>query len=127
MTVMEKVGIFVNTMAWGASLRDSCERFQRSTSSLSEAITDVLEALVGRNRGWNGLARDVIRPVDPTFSEVPKQISEDGRYSRYFKVITTSLLLMSLCSSLENVNMQLLPAGMHRGPRRHTHRSCYSA
>ena len=86
MSVMEKVSIFVNTMAWGSSLRDSCERFQRSSSTISEAITDVLEALVGRNNGWDGLARHVLRPVDPNFTEIPKQITEVSRYSRYFKV-----------------------------------------
>lgn len=45
MSVMEKVAIFVNTMAWGSSQRNSCERFQRSSSTISESITSVLDAI----------------------------------------------------------------------------------
>lgn len=86
-SVMEKVAIFVNTMAWGQSQRNACERFQRSTYTISEAIRDVCDAIYGGPaNGFNGLARELIKPRDPEFRRVPEQIVNDNRYWPYFKV-----------------------------------------
>nr|ABB55319.1 conserved hypothetical protein [Asparagus officinalis] len=85
MTVVEKVGIFVYTIALGLSNRDVCERFQRSGETISRTITQVLEAICGRNKGYMGLARDVIQPKDRNFQFIPPQIANDTRYMPYFK------------------------------------------
>ncbi|XP_024636687.1 protein ALP1-like isoform X1 [Medicago truncatula] len=85
MTVEEKVGIFVYTLAMGASNRDVRERFQHSGETISRAFHEVLEAISGRSRGYRGLARDIIRPKDPTFQFIPLHISNDERYMTYFK------------------------------------------
>ncbi|XP_020270930.1 uncharacterized protein LOC109846115 [Asparagus officinalis] len=85
MTVVEKVGIFVYTIALGLSNRDVGERFQRSGETISRTITQVLEAICGRNKGYMGLARDVIQPKDRNFQFIPPQIANDTRYMPYFK------------------------------------------
>jgi hypothetical protein len=86
MTVVEKVGIFVYTLAMGASNRDVRERFQHSGETISRAFHEVLEAISGRSSGYKGLARDIIRPKDPTFQFIPPYIANDERYMPYFKV-----------------------------------------
>jgi hypothetical protein len=86
MTVEEKVGIFVYTLAMGASNRDVRERFQHSGETIRRAFHEILEAISGRSRGYKGLARDIIRPKDPTFQFIPPHISNDERYMPYFKV-----------------------------------------
>ena len=47
MKVIEKVGIFVYTMAHGTGYRNANERFQRSSSTISQIVHEVLVALVG--------------------------------------------------------------------------------
>ncbi|XP_058770478.1 uncharacterized protein LOC131644069 [Vicia villosa] len=84
-TVVEKVCIFVYTLAMGAFNRDVRKRFQHSGETISRAFHEVLEAISGRNRGYQGLARDIIRPKDPTFQYVPPHIANDERYMPYFK------------------------------------------
>jgi hypothetical protein len=84
--VVEKVGIFVYTLAMGASNRDVRERFQHSGETISRAFHEVLEAISGRSSGYKGLARDIIRPKDPTFQFIPPYIANDERYMPYFKV-----------------------------------------
>ncbi|KAK2403074.1 hypothetical protein QL285_052545 [Trifolium repens] len=85
MSVQQKVAIFVYILARGASNRDARERFQHSGETISRAFHEVLEAVCGRSNGYRGLARDVIRPKDPTFQFVPPQIANDERYMPYFK------------------------------------------
>ncbi len=65
--------------------RTAAERFQRSTGTVSTAIKHVLEALVGRTYGFRGLGSELIKPRDPQFTEVPRNIREDSRYFPYFK------------------------------------------
>ncbi|PWA34356.1 hypothetical protein CTI12_AA619930 [Artemisia annua] len=86
MTVVEKVGIFVYTLALGLSNRDVSERFQRSGETISRAFHEVLEAITARSKGFHGLAREMIKPKDPTFQETPAKIMNDNRYMPYFKV-----------------------------------------
>ncbi|XP_071709397.1 uncharacterized protein [Rutidosis leptorrhynchoides] len=44
-----------------------------------------VNAIIGRDKGFQGLARDIIRPKDPTFQLIPPQIMNDKRYMPYFK------------------------------------------
>nr|GEZ80120.1 hypothetical protein [Tanacetum cinerariifolium] len=84
MSALEKLGIFVYTLALGVSNRDVEERFQCSGETISRAFHDVLYAITAKGNGFNGLASDIIRPKDPTFS-IPPQIMNDKRYMPYFK------------------------------------------
>ncbi|GJZ00359.1 ALP1-like protein isoform X1 [Tanacetum coccineum] len=85
MTAVEKLGIFVYTLALGVSNRDVSERFQRSGETISRAFHEILEAITGRSKGFHGLAREMIKPRDPTFQSTPQQIINDKRYMPYFK------------------------------------------
>ncbi|XP_071740360.1 uncharacterized protein [Rutidosis leptorrhynchoides] len=85
MSTFEMVGIFMYTLALGLSNRDVMERFQRSGETISQAFHEVLNAIIGRDKGFQGLARDIIRPKDPTFQLIPPQITNDKRYMPYFK------------------------------------------
>ncbi|XP_071686762.1 uncharacterized protein [Rutidosis leptorrhynchoides] len=85
MSTFEMVGIFMYTLALGLSNRDVMERFQRSGETISRAFHEVLNAIIGRDKGFQGLARDIIRPKDPTFQLIPPQIINDKRYMPYFK------------------------------------------
>ncbi|KAJ9560157.1 hypothetical protein OSB04_005317 [Centaurea solstitialis] len=84
-SVQEKVGIFLYTLALGLSNRDVSERFQHSGETISRAFHDVLESICGRSKGFMGLARDYIRPKDSTFQCIPSHIENDSRYMPYFK------------------------------------------
>ncbi|XP_071699252.1 uncharacterized protein [Rutidosis leptorrhynchoides] len=85
MSTFEMVGIFMYTLALGLSNRDVMERFQRSGETISRAFHEVLKSIIGRDKGFQGLARNIIRPKDPTFQLVPPQIMNDKRYMPYFK------------------------------------------
>ncbi|KAL6583736.1 hypothetical protein OROMI_003025 [Orobanche minor] len=85
MSVIEKVGIFIYTLALGLSNRDVSERFQRSGETISRAFHDVLEAITGRSKDFLGLACDIIRPKDPTFANISPHIKDDERYMPFFK------------------------------------------
>ncbi|PWA67415.1 hypothetical protein CTI12_AA318620 [Artemisia annua] len=85
MSVVEKVGVFIYILAVGVSNRDVGERFQRSGETISRAFHEVLEAITGRENGFQGLAHDIIRPKDPSFQFIPSQIMNDQRYMPYFK------------------------------------------
>ncbi|GKC05168.1 putative nuclease HARBI1 [Tanacetum coccineum] len=85
MTVVEKLGIFIYTLALGVSNRDVSKRFQRSGETISRAFHEVLEAITARSKGFHGLAREMIKPKYPTFQETPPQIMNDKRYMPYFK------------------------------------------
>ena len=86
MMVVEKLGIFVYTLALGVSNRDVGDHFQRSGETISRVFHEVLEAITGRSKGFHGLAREMIKPKDPTFQLTPHQIMNDKRYMPYFKV-----------------------------------------
>ena len=79
MSILEKVGLFVYILSKGASNRDAQERFQHSGETVSRVFKEVLDAM-------DGLSRDIIRPRDPQFKEVPPQITNDVRYMPHFKV-----------------------------------------
>ncbi|KAL2941080.1 DNA translocase FtsK, partial [Bienertia sinuspersici] len=69
MSVREKVGIFLFTLAQGVSNRTLSERFQRSVAC----------------RRVKGLAHDIIRPYDPDFKSIPAKIATDKKNMPYFK------------------------------------------
>ncbi|KAL2943745.1 Argininosuccinate synthase [Bienertia sinuspersici] len=85
MSVHEKVGIFLYTLAQGVSNRTLGERFQRSGDTISRVIHEVLNSISCRK--FKGLAHDIIRPYDPEFTMVPAKIATDKRYMPYFKLI----------------------------------------
>nr|GEW52782.1 putative nuclease HARBI1 [Tanacetum cinerariifolium] len=85
MTAVEKLGIFVYTLTLGVSNRDVSERFQCSGKTISRAFHEILEAITGRSKGFHGLAREMIKPRDPTFQSTPHQIINDKIYMPYFK------------------------------------------
>ncbi|XP_074271774.1 uncharacterized protein LOC141595707 [Silene latifolia] len=78
MSIIEKVGLYVYTLSKGASNRDVQERFQRSGETVSRVFKEVLDAM-------DGLIRDILRPRDPEFKEIPSKIANDDRYMPYFK------------------------------------------
>ena len=86
MSIVEKLGVFIYILAVGVSNRDVGERFQRSGETISRAFHEVLEAITGRDKGFQGLAHDIIRPKDQSFQFIPSQIMNDQRYMPYFKV-----------------------------------------
>ena len=71
----------------GASNRDTQEWFQHSSEIVSRVFKEVLDAM-------DNLSRDIIKPRDPKFKEVPPQIANDARYMPHFKV--TKYVLMHL-------------------------------
>ncbi|XP_076913938.1 uncharacterized protein LOC143572759 [Bidens hawaiensis] len=85
MSTCEKVGIFLYALALGVSNMDVGERFQRSGEIISRAFHEVLKSISCRDKGFQGLARNMIRPKDPTFEFVPPQILNEKRYMPYFK------------------------------------------
>uniref|UniRef100_A0A803KV93 DDE Tnp4 domain-containing protein n=1 Tax=Chenopodium quinoa TaxID=63459 RepID=A0A803KV93_CHEQI len=83
MSIHEKVGIFLYAIAQGASNRVLGERFQRSGETISRAFHGVLNSISCQKS--KRLAYDIIRPYDPTFTQVPAKITTDARYMPYFK------------------------------------------
>ena len=98
-SVEEKVGIFLYTLALGFSNRDVSERFQRSGETISQAFHDVLKSICGRSKRFMGLALYYIRPKDSTFQCIPPHIENDSRYMSYFKVNVYYILII-ITSSL---------------------------
>ena len=86
MSTIEKVGMFLYTLAVGASNRDVVERFQHSGETVSRCFREVLSAVLL-------LAKEVIKPTDPEFKKTPSKIQNDARYMPHFKVINFSLSL----------------------------------
>ena len=80
MSVIEKVGMFQFTLAVGESNRHVQERFQHSGETVSRCMKEVLKALCL-------FAVDVIKPIDPEFTDTPIQIAMDPRFMPHFKVI----------------------------------------
>uniref|UniRef100_A0A803MZC3 Transposase n=1 Tax=Chenopodium quinoa TaxID=63459 RepID=A0A803MZC3_CHEQI len=78
MSTLEKLGIFLCVLSIVASNREAQERFQHSGETISRVFKEVLDAT-------QGLSRDILRPRDPEFKEIPNQIANDTRYMPYFK------------------------------------------
>ncbi|XP_034932828.1 uncharacterized protein [Populus alba] len=78
MSVIEKLGMFVYTLALGASNKEVQERFQHSGETVSRNFNEVLRSVCL-------LATHIIRPVDPEFTTTPLEIAMNPRYMSYFK------------------------------------------
>jgi hypothetical protein len=80
MCVFEKVGIFLYTIALGASNMEVQERFQHSGQTISRYFNEVLKLVCS-------LAIDLIEPADPGFVKTPREIMNNPRYMPHFKVM----------------------------------------
>ncbi|KAG5236718.1 protein ALP [Salix suchowensis] len=78
MCVLEKVGMFLFTIAARASNRHVQERFQHSGKTVSRCMKQVLKAL-------RLFAIDIIKPTDPDFTNTPIQIATNPRFMPHFK------------------------------------------
>jgi len=82
MSVIEKVGMFLYTLALGASNREVQERFQHSGETVFRNFKEVLRSVCL-------LVADFIRPIDPEFTTTSLEIELNPRYMPYFKVSNT--------------------------------------
>ena len=89
MCVLEKVGMFLFTLAVGASNRHVQERFQHSGETVSRCMKEVLKAL-------SLFAIDIIKPTDPDFTNTPIEIAMNPRFMPHFKVIFDVYIKYSL-------------------------------
>ena len=78
MSVIEKVGMFLYTLALGASNREVQERFQHSGETVNKYFNKVLRLVCL-------LAVELIKPVDLEFSIIPTEITMNPRYMPHFK------------------------------------------
>ncbi|XP_052301365.1 protein ALP1-like [Populus trichocarpa] len=78
MSVIEKVLMFLFTIAVGASNRQVQERFQHSGETISRCFKEVLKSL-------RLFAVEVIKPVDPQFTSTPREIAMNPRFMPHFK------------------------------------------
>jgi hypothetical protein len=79
MSVIEKVALFLFTIAVGASNRQVQERFQHSGKTISRCFKKVLKSL-------HLFAVEVVKPVDPQFTSTPIKIAMNPRFMPHFKV-----------------------------------------
>ncbi|KAJ9188130.1 hypothetical protein P3X46_003521 [Hevea brasiliensis] len=78
MSVMEKVAIFLYTLALKASNRHARERFQHSGETISRVFRQVLNVICL-------MSMDIIKPIDYEFSDTPPEILNNRRYMPHFK------------------------------------------
>jgi hypothetical protein len=78
--VFEKVGMFLYTIAFGASNMEVYERFQHSRETISVYFNKVLKSVCS-------LGTDLIQPIDPKFVNTPREIVNNPRYMPHFKVM----------------------------------------
>jgi hypothetical protein len=79
MSVIEKVAMFLFTIAVGASNREVQERFQHSDETVSRCFKEVLKSLCL-------FTVEVIKPVDPQFTSTSREIAMNPRYMPHFNV-----------------------------------------
>jgi len=72
-SVIEKVGMFLYTLALGASNKEVQKRFQHSSETVSRYFNEVLKVVCL-------LSIDIIKPVDPDFLTTPQEIVMNSRY-----------------------------------------------
>jgi len=88
--ILEKVGIFVYVLSKGASNRDAQECFQHSDETISRVFREVLDAM-------DGFCKDMLKPRDPEFKDIPLEIANDNRYMPHFKVRLCSISIFIFC------------------------------
>ena len=89
MSVIEKVAIFLYTIALGASNREVQVRFQLSGEIVSRCIKEVLVVVCL-------FAVDVIKLEDLNFTSTPQEIAMNPKYMPHFKVRKIFVLLLSV-------------------------------
>ncbi|KAG4920836.1 hypothetical protein JHK82_049774 [Glycine max] len=77
-SIYEQVGLFLYMLSQPGSVRNCEERFQHSGETISRHFHNVLEAVCM-------FAKDIIKPVDPSFRDTPDEILKDARYRPYFR------------------------------------------
>ncbi|XP_020580980.1 uncharacterized protein LOC110025057 [Phalaenopsis equestris] len=77
-TSREVLAITLYILAQNESVRGAMERFQHSSETISRYFSAGLNALVS-------LARQIVKPEDPTFQSIPTHIANDPRYMPFFK------------------------------------------
>ena len=87
-SVIEKVCMFLYTLALGASNMKVHERFQHSSVTVSRYFKWALGTVCL-------LAVDFIKPVDPEFSTTPMEIAINPRYMPHFKVKNALSMLLN--------------------------------
>jgi hypothetical protein len=88
MSDIEKVGMFLYTLALGASNREVQERFQHSGETVNKYFNEVLRLVCL-------LVIELIKPVDLEFSIIPTEITMNPRYMPHFKEINNFLKLLN--------------------------------
>ncbi|XP_020586896.1 uncharacterized protein LOC110029112 [Phalaenopsis equestris] len=78
MTDREVLAITLYIFSQNESMRGAMECFQHSSETIRRYFSVGLSALVS-------LAKQVIKPTDPTFSQTPAEIRHDRRYMSFFK------------------------------------------
>jgi hypothetical protein len=81
-SVIEKVAMFLYTIALGATNRQVQERFQHSGETVSRYFNEVLKTICL-------LAADIIKPADSEFLNTPREIEMNPRFMPHFKVSQT--------------------------------------
>ncbi|XP_038715078.1 uncharacterized protein LOC120008776 [Tripterygium wilfordii] len=74
----EIVAIFVYIVAQGVGNRTMQDRFQHSGETIHRHFHSVLESLYR-------MSKDIIKPRDPEFKDIPKKIYDDQRYWPFFR------------------------------------------
>ncbi|KAJ9128917.1 hypothetical protein P3X46_034332 [Hevea brasiliensis] len=70
--------IFLYTLVLNTPNRHTLERFQHSGETISQVFRQVLHVVCL-------MSMDIIKPIDPEFSETPPEILNDRRYMPHFK------------------------------------------
>ena len=108
MGIHEQVGMFLYVLGQPGSIRNAEERFQHSGETISRQFHKVLKAVLA-------LSKDIVKPLDPTFRDIPSQISNDERYYPYFK---------DCIEAIDGTHMKLIVPAEHQIPymcrKRHT-------
>jgi hypothetical protein len=79
MSVIKNVAMFLFTIAVGASNMEVHERFQHLGETVSKCIKKVLKFLCL-------FVVEVIKLLDPQFTNIPREIAMNPRYMSHFKV-----------------------------------------
>ncbi|RZB80839.1 hypothetical protein D0Y65_030527 [Glycine soja] len=77
-SIYEQVDLFLYMLSQPGSIRNCEERFQHLGETISRHFHNVLEVVCM-------FAKDIIKPVDPSFRDTPDEILKDARYRLYFR------------------------------------------
>ena len=89
-SILEKVGLFVYVLSKRVSNGDAQERFQYSGEMISRVFKEVLDAM-------DNFYKDMLKPRDPEFKDIPLEIGNDNQYMPHFKVRLCSISIFIFC------------------------------